>query len=159
MNSPVEFSAQNPSSRPGVRDSGYVNTEKAELLYRHGWGGILVSAATSTFLVLTLQSSLPLTGGLLWWAAMLLILGARVAMLVRWSRRGLADRSGIEDLRFFLISVSVTALVWAAFPILFFDSLNLVDRAIMAIVLAGMAGGSTMVLAFLAAANSPRVPR
>jgi diguanylate cyclase (GGDEF)-like protein len=120
----------------------------AGLLYRHAIGGIGISAAACTFLVLISSRQAALRQLLTWWVLIISVLAMRALDVLRWHNRklGLAEH-GYRDIRRFGLGLVSSATLWAAFPLIFFSSLNQTGRAAVAIILSGMAGGSATTLA------------
>lgn len=82
-----------------------------------------------------------------WWATVLGVLGTRLTGYLRWFRA--RDRQ-IEDsvaIRNFGAGCVASALVWALFPVLFFDAATSVQRMETAFLYAAMAGAGCAVLA------------
>ena len=121
--------------------------EQAALLYRYGPGSVGISAIASCFLATLPDPFASRMWLLIWLSVMLLILLARATDILvrRWSR-GLLGRDGRGDLCRFAVGVLLTAVMWGAFPILFFHSMSQLDRTYTATILSGMAGGSATVL-------------
>ncbi|MGC2111324.1 MAG: EAL domain-containing protein [Candidatus Korobacteraceae bacterium] len=125
-----------------------VTRDVAELLYRHGVGGIGVSLISSSFLACVVHSRTTHAHVATWWLAMAGALLVR-ALDARFSsgRRTGSSWNGDTEIRRFGCGVFLTALLWIAFPLAFFSSLDLVSRSATAIILSALAGGSGTVLA------------
>jgi diguanylate cyclase (GGDEF)-like protein len=131
----------------GPRES-LIRADAASLLYRHGFGGLLVSISAASLLAQLCGLGTDRFGVLVWWCAMLVILLARAAHVLRWYRvtSKAATRDGDRECVHFSIGVLASALMWGAFPVLFFDRVSLVEQAAMAAALIGLAGVATTIL-------------
>ncbi len=131
-----------------AQEERLVHRDASDLLHKHGIGALLVSAAASALLVGYAEGGWPRGGFLAWSIAMALIVGFRIVYLSYWHCAIAREhvRDGEREIRYFEAGVFITGLVWAAFPVFFFPILTQIDRSIMAVVLAGMVGGSTTVL-------------
>jgi diguanylate cyclase (GGDEF)-like protein len=136
-----------PESGAGPEDA-QVRRDVAELLYRHGVGGLSVSFISSSFLAYVVYSRGTQVQIATWWLAMAVVLLLRTlyARLSNGRRTG-SSWDGNTEIRRFAFGVVLTALLWIAFPLAFFPSLDLVGRSATAIVLSALAGGSGTVLA------------
>ena len=124
-----------------------VTQDRADLLYAYGVGGLAISMIASVFLVLMATNPRSRAGLHVWLAAMVVCLAVRaVDVLVLHKQRRRFNRGGRLDLMFFSAGVAVCGGVWAAFPVLFFPSLDIAGRCGASVVLAAMAGGSVTVL-------------
>ncbi len=143
----VRGPTRRPESGSELEDP-QVARDVAELLYRHGVGGIAVSLISSCFLAYVVHSRTTHAHIGVWWLAM------AGALLVRTfdarsssGRRSGSSWDGDTEIRRFGCGVALTALLWIAFPLAFFSSLDLVGRSATAIILSALAGGSGTVLA------------
>ncbi len=151
------MSQSEPKDRRSGRDcpneADLVALDTADLLYKHGMGGISVSFVSSALLLFLLNRNVPLGELLAWWLPMQASLLLRTAQLYRWGRSRpyfeLGGRNPHREVRLFVWGAATTGLFWALLPILFFHRLDLGGRASLAILLSGMAGGGTIVLAAL----------
>lgn len=135
------------ASGAGPREA-LIRADAASLLHRHGVGGLLVSASAASLLAQLTVSSTQMAGVLAWWLVMVAVLLGRGAQTLYW-RRFTAPRpvrNGSREIVLFSITSLMTASVWAAFPLLFFQDLTGPQRAVMAAILSGLAGGATTVL-------------
>lgn len=125
-----------------------IRADAASLLYRHGVGGLLVSASASSLITQLTANSTGMIGVLAWWLVMAAVLLGRAAQAVYWQRVTARNthRDGSREIMMFAATSLATAAVWAAFPLLFFDELSGPQRAAMAAILSGLAGGATTVL-------------
>jgi PAS domain S-box-containing protein len=123
-----------------------VDRDAAALLYRHGSGGIAVSVAASAFL--TMLPGPDTWGRALWFGVVCGVLCLRGCdIFLGYKQSAQPDWDGRRAIRRFGFGVVVTGALWAAFPLLFFSSLNETGRMALAVILSAMAGGSTTVLA------------
>ena len=120
--------------------------DAADLLYRYGTGGVAISMLASSGLTLVSigQVSAPVLW--VWWGLITGVLLLRCADIYRYRLKGISIRSGRQAVRYFGYGLMITAALWVAFPLLFFNSLTVAGKSWTAIVLAGMAGGSVTVL-------------
>ncbi len=148
----VTHSTQNPQDAgeaepPALPTEAWVARDKANLLYAYGLGGLAVSAMASTFLVLMVQTPALAMRLHIWLGCMAAFLALRaidVGVLHRLrAKRGF---DGNAEIARFAAGVTACALVWAAFPVLFFPLLAIPARCGAAVILAAMAGGSATVL-------------
>lgn len=82
-----------------------------------------------------------------WWALSLGVLVARTVSYLRWHMLRHTDFDGSAAIRAFGAGSLASALVWAAFPFMFFAGADPLQRLAMAFVFAAMAGGGALVLA------------
>ncbi len=133
---------------PGLVSASLVKRDAATLLYRHGVGGLIVSTLSATFLAFAAHGHFPARQIWTWWALTSLTLTLRgVDILYLHRTRTQGEWDGQSELQRFASGVVVTAILWAAFPLFFFNGLSDIARTSTAIVLAAMAGGSITVLA------------
>lgn len=120
--------------------------DAADLLYRYGVGGAAISMLASSGLALVSigQVSSPVLWA--WWGLITGVLLLRCADIYRYRLNGISIRSGRQAVRYFGYGLMITAALWVAFPLLFFNSLTVAGKSWTAIILAGMAGGSVTVL-------------
>ncbi|HEY7305253.1 MAG TPA: EAL domain-containing protein [Bryobacteraceae bacterium] len=134
---------RNPASGKDLAAS-----DAARLLYNHGIGSIGVSLFASTFLLLISADRVASRSLWAWWSLMMVVLVARGLDALRWHRRSPAmPASGNREIRRFGLGLVAAAILWAAFPLLFFSKLDPAARATATIILCGMAGGGATVLA------------
>jgi diguanylate cyclase (GGDEF)-like protein len=129
-------------------ENDLVERDVAEILYGQGVGGLFVTAVASTAFVMMLSGLNAQPAVKVWLTVMLLSVLARALDLVAGRKRRLqSDWNGRTEIHRFGCGVLTSAVVWAAFPLLFFSELNQVERTTMAIIVSAMAGGSATVLA------------
>jgi hypothetical protein len=122
--------------------------DAAELLYRHGVGGVIVTAVASTAIFAMLHGSIGQTALLAWLGLMLLTTAARALDLLRGHRRRMnSGWDGQAEMRRFAIPVLASAALWACLPLAFFHEMSPVDRTAMAMILSAMAAGGATVFA------------
>jgi diguanylate cyclase (GGDEF)-like protein len=124
-----------------------VDCDRANLLYAYGVGGLAISTMASLFLVCMV--ALPrVTGRMeIWLCCMAGVLFVRaVDLLILHRMRRMGPSSGRTEILRFGAGAVLSAVVWGAFPILFFAELDIGGRCSAAVVLAAMAGGSVTVL-------------
>lgn len=133
---------------PPLDNAALIARDSAELLSRHSVGGIIVSVAASSFLSYMVVEEAGRPSVIAWWLCMIAGLTIRSvdALLARQRWRSPAWQ-GNQEIRRFGCGVALSGLIWAAFPLIFFPSLDQVGRTSMAIILSAMAGGSATVLA------------
>jgi diguanylate cyclase (GGDEF)-like protein len=125
-----------------------VESDAAELLYRHGIGSVLVSLFASSGLAFISIGQVSSTLLFLWWMSMSIVLVMRGIDILHFHRfRSSRRPTGRREIRRFGAGVIAAAGLWAAFPILMLKGLHQTGRAYMMIVLCGMVGGSATVLA------------
>ena len=134
---------------PGEAD--LIARDTADLLYKHGMGGISVSVVSSSLLFVLLSRIAPVPELSGWFVLMQATLLLRGIQLYRWNRTRpyfeLGGRNPHREIRLFVWGAATTGLFWVLVPLSFFQILDLGGRATVAILLSGMAGGSTIVLA------------
>lgn len=107
-----------------------------------------MSILSATFLVLAGYGRLPTIRIWSWWALMISTLALRgIDILYLHRARIQSAWDGRAEVWRFASGLIVTAILWAAFPLFFFDGLSETGRTSTAIVLSAMAGGSVTVLA------------
>lgn len=122
--------------------------DAAELLYRHGVGGLAVTTVASTAIFAMIRTGTVRAGLALWLGAMLLTAAARgLDLLAGRKRRMMADWDGDAEVRRFAMPVMASALVWGALPVMFFHNVALVDRTAMTMIISAMAAGGATVFA------------
>lgn len=128
-------------------DDLFVSREIASVMY--GFTGAVLSAsliASGALLVVFLDHpARPLL--YCWWALSLGVLVARGVNYLRWRARRDTDFDGAAAIRSFGAGSLASAMVWAAFPVMFFSEATAVQRMAMAFVFAAMAGGGALILA------------
>lgn len=128
-------------------DEALVSREVAETMHAHAGNMIMASLVGSAILVtvfLEHPERLFLYG---WWAVLLGVLAARLIGYLSWYRtRGFKSRARRAIQNFGAGSLA-SALVWAAFPFLFFVQATALQRMVMAFVFAAIAGAGSVVLA------------
>ncbi len=135
-------------SRHSVLGVHAADKDAADLLYRHGVGGLFVSCLASSALTFMAFHQAQTRTLFTWFALMLLVLIARAADIAHFRRSDAASRlPGQIQVCRFGVGLLATGLLWAAFPLAFFTHLDQTGRAFTAIVLSGMVGGSATVLA------------
>ena len=124
-----------------------VTRDRAALLYAQAKGGLMVSAAASSALVLLIELTHPAPGAVLWLAVMaaVLVLRGIDVVVLHPARTRVAFNGGAEIARFATGLLSV-AVLWAVYPVLFFFEMGNAGRTASAIILAALAGGSATVL-------------
>ena len=124
-----------------------VTRDRAALLYAQAKGGLMVSAAASSALVLLIELTHPAPGAVLWLAVMaaVLVLRGIDVVVLHPARTRVAFKGDAEIARFALGLLSV-AVLWAVYPVLFFFEMGNAGRTASAIILAALAGGSATVL-------------
>jgi diguanylate cyclase (GGDEF)-like protein len=147
--SEVSHTGVTPGKPPD--EAALVARDIADLLYKHAVGGIGVSVATSTLLVLIISRLEVVPELISWWTLMQITLLLRAIQVYRWTKIRpyfeLVFRDANRETRQFILGAATTAFFWVIFPLFFFKDLDLAGRATLAILLSGMAGGSTIVLA------------
>ena len=126
----------------------WVVHDRAALLYAYGPGGIAVTAVASAFTVLMVATPATLPAMGLWLGCVSITLVVRALDALMLHRAGgLACCDGKRAISRFIGGLSLSALAWAAFPMLFFPWIGLTGRCGAAVILAAMTGGSVTVLA------------
>lgn len=120
--------------------------DAANLLYRYGIGGAGVSILASSGLAFVSIGQASAAMLWAWWGLITSVLLLRCADIYRYRLRGISILGGRQAVRRFGYGLMLTAALWAAFPVLFFNDLTLAGKACTAVVLAGMVGGSATVL-------------
>lgn len=142
----VRLTPEQASSQPNIRDAAA--QDAARLLYSHGVGSVGVSVIASTFLLVISLKQVPLGPLWTWWSLMFAVLLARsFDLLILHRRARVGETNGHRDIRRFGLGLVTAAVLWAAFPPIFFLHLNEAGRATATIILCGLAGGSATVLA------------
>ena len=121
--------------------------DQARTLYAHGKGGLTMSAIVS--LLLSLMVVTPANHALVagWLCAMAIVLAVRgFDLLILYPKRRQSSEDGPADIRRYAAGVGAAALLWVAFPPLFFATMTQTSRAGSAVILAAMAGGSPIML-------------
>ncbi len=121
--------------------------DAAQLLYRHGIGGVFVTALASTAVIVILGPT-GKPGLIAWLSLMLLTAAARAFDLVAGrKRREVGDWDGRAEMRRFSIPVLAAAAMWATLPLAFFHESNQVERTAMAMIISAVAAGGATVFA------------
>ncbi|MFT7560094.1 MAG: diguanylate cyclase (GGDEF)-like protein [Flavobacteriales bacterium] len=125
-----------------------VERDIARLLYQNGLTGTVVSIIVSAALCFALSDSAPLHLKLLWWGFMSILLLLRLVDVVYFLTR-ITDTefSGKHFQNRFALGTCLSAVTWAAYPIMTFKYLSLIEYASALIVLSGMTGGAANILA------------
>ncbi|MBL8241103.1 MAG: EAL domain-containing protein [Bryobacterales bacterium] len=132
-----------------ARPEALIARDASNLLHKYGTGGVIVSVASSAMLVYHAAGGLPSGSFLVWWVVMASALLVRAAYLVYWHSAvaNAPNRDTAREIRHFSAGTGAIALIWAAFPVLFFSEITPATRSITAVILAGMAGGAATLLA------------
>jgi diguanylate cyclase (GGDEF)-like protein len=123
--------------------------DAAGLLYQNGVGVPFLTCVAGAFMIVAMPSARAASGWTMvaWLAAMVLVAGVRAWDILGFQRRRLrSDWTGRTELARFGAGTLATALIWAAFPLLFFRELNGLERTTMAITLCAISGGSVAIL-------------
>jgi diguanylate cyclase (GGDEF)-like protein len=132
------------------RLSESVARDAAAMIYAQSPMGIAMSAAAAAAMVLAIDEFQPRTAFLQWLGCFLAIALGRIWDTVRWYRtRALPGRDGNRDIRRAALWVTLIALGWAAFPVLFFHDLDAAGRSLMIIVYSAFVGGSVAILSIV----------
>jgi diguanylate cyclase (GGDEF)-like protein len=125
----------------------FVSREIASLM--HGVTGAVVSSSLiASVALLTLFFDHPSRLLLYcWWALSLGVLVARGICYLNWRVRRETCFDGATAIRRFGTGSLASAVVWAAFPFMFFAEATAVQRMAMAFVFTAMAGGGALILA------------
>jgi len=86
---------------------------------------------------------------LLWWGLMMSLLALRTIDIVIWyiqGRRGVIQNGQIGICRF-AIGCILTALLWSAYTLYFFDDMEVIEFSTTVVIISSLAAGSTSVLA------------
>jgi diguanylate cyclase (GGDEF)-like protein len=135
------------ADRTPAAERALVERDKAELLYGHAVGALILTAVTATALTLMRgrHASVALTT---WLCVMLLIVLVRaIDLSFARNRRRFDDWDGRKETRRFIRGVLASATVWAALPLLFFNEFSQLELTTLVIVVCAMACGSVTVLA------------
>ena len=122
--------------------------DAAELLYKNGFAGILISIIASSALVFGFDNPEYSTFQTAWLSVISVILFLRLLDVVHWRKHlyGTAYNGG-KSTRRFISGTLVTAFMWCAYILVMQAHVEIVELACMIIVVSAMAGGSATVLA------------
>ncbi|MBV8864788.1 MAG: hypothetical protein JO210_05240, partial [Acidobacteriaceae bacterium] len=120
--------------------------DAAELLYGYGVGGAAISILASSGLAFVSSGQVSSRMLWTWWGVMMSVLLLRCVDIYLYRLKEISIRGGRQAVRHFGYGLAITAALWAAFPLLFFNSLTLAGKTCTAVVLCGMVGGSATVL-------------
>ncbi len=101
--------------------------DAADLLYRYGIGGAGVSILASSGLAFVSIGQASAAMLWAWWGVITSVLLFRCADIYRYRLKGISIR-GRQAVRHFGYGIIITAALWAAFPLLFFNSLTLAGK-------------------------------
>ncbi len=123
-----------------------VQGDVARMLYSNAGGGLVMTGLIALFLVFVIGPAVA-DSSRFWLVALFAVLSVRAVDVLRWHPQRVArGASGQIDLLCFAAGSLCACAVWAMFPLLFFPVLGQ-SRSIAAfVVMAAMAGGSTLVL-------------
>ncbi len=114
----------------------------------HGVAGLIVTALAGIGLLAMLPGAAAQPRAFAWLAILLAVAALRALDLRAGRARRMGDRwNGRAEIDRFGYGLIASAVVWAAFPLLFFAQLNGVERATMAIVFSALASGGATLLA------------
>ena len=136
--------------RDGAAAAALVDRDRAAMLYAHGAGGLLVTVATST-VVVVLAVGPTLHRALYAWLAFMasVLLGRALDILLLRKlrlRKHPEGPAGRFEIACFATGALASAALWAVFPVIFFPVIGNTGRTAVAVVLAAMAGGGATVL-------------
>ncbi len=124
--------------------------DAADLLHQNGIAVPFLTCIAGAFMVVVMPNARTYVGwGLAaWFAALLLVAALRAIDLLSYGKRRLRpDWTGRSEVRRLGAGTIATGIIWAAFPVMFFHVLDIVERTTMAITLSALAGGSLSLLA------------
>ena len=130
-------------------DADTVERDVADLLYQNGIGAPALNVVAGAFMVAVMPSVRAHSPLLLaiWLGAQFLIAALRALDIAKsTARRRVPGWSGRAETVRFGTGVVLSAIVWAAFPLLFFQQLDPTELAIMGIIPCALAGGSAAIL-------------
>jgi diguanylate cyclase (GGDEF)-like protein/PAS domain S-box-containing protein len=122
-----------------------VRLEQVALLYRNSNVGFAVSIAAGALLVVTLRSHISIDRLMLWYGLLLLVTLARYSLTQRYQDRAVEPCHAREWEGLFLLGTAATGLVWGMSIIILFPDQSVAHQFFIALVLAGMVGGSMAV--------------
>jgi len=127
-------------------------TAQFKLLFQNSSTGFVVSIAVGALLVIALRNTVPMTPLLVWYASLLAITGIRHAIYLGYFSANTPDRADGKWEYSFLAGTGVVGLVWGSAMIFLFPKDNVTAQFMIAMVLAGLIGGSVAVFAPLVSA-------
>ena len=125
----------------------WVARDKADLLYAHGLGGLVINAIACAILTFSIITPPLSTKVLAWDGCLALVLLLRLFDITMWHpARRAASFEGKLEIGCYAVGALAAAILWAAFPIVFFPMIGGASRTATSVVLAALAGGSATVL-------------
>jgi diguanylate cyclase (GGDEF)-like protein/PAS domain S-box-containing protein len=122
-----------------------VRLEQVALLYRNSNVGFVVSIAAGALLVVTLRSHVSIDRLMLWYGLLLLVTLARYSLTQRYQDSDLKQRRSRDWETLFLMGTGVAGFVWGLSILMLFPADSVAHQFFIALVLAGMVGGSMAV--------------
>jgi diguanylate cyclase (GGDEF)-like protein len=123
--------------------------DTADLMYQNGIAVPFLTCIAGAFMLVVMPSARMQAGWQItaWFAALLLLAAIRALDFLGYGRRRLRPGwTGRSEVRRLGAGAIATGIIWAAFPVMFFHTLNIVERTTMAITLSALAGGSLAIL-------------
>jgi signal transduction histidine kinase/ActR/RegA family two-component response regulator len=139
-----------PSPPPVAAIDGIGAKTEAELtrlIFRSAGYGLFTSFMMAVVLVVGLWSYFPPATHVVWLAAVLVVLLARLALNWSFARRPRRDAELASWRLAFGVGVAVTGCLWGLGGWIFLDTAALLPRCIVVFIIAGMAAGATRSLA------------
>lgn len=120
--------------------------ERNKLLYGNAFNGLAISGLAALTLTLSFLTPENRAGKITWLTVMLVILGLRCIGIFIW-RHLPADQQGERRYhRRFSIGALITATVWSAYSLCFYQSFSSEEFTCLVIILSAMAAGATCIL-------------
>lgn len=122
-----------------------VRVEQVALLYRNSNTGYLVSIVTGALLILALSSQIPSERLFAWYGILCVITAVRFALSWRYAQSSPDQRQARSWETQFLWGTSLAGLTWGFSMIILFPADSVAYQFLLALVLAGLVGGSVAV--------------
>jgi diguanylate cyclase (GGDEF)-like protein/PAS domain S-box-containing protein len=122
-----------------------IRVEQVALLYRNSATGFVVSIAAGALLALTLSEHIPFERIGIWYGLLLAITAARYYVTTRYRKSLPEERKSTIWETLVLLGAGCAGLVWGLSIIILFPPDSVVYQFFIALVLAGMVGGSVAI--------------
>lgn len=122
-----------------------IRVEQIALLYRNSTTGFVVSIAAGALLVLTLSVHIPFERLALWYGLLLTVTAARYYVTQRFNKSAPDGRQSQNWEKLVFLGAGSAGLIWGLSIIILFPPDSVVYQFFIALVLAGMVGGSVAI--------------
>jgi len=129
-----------------IEHSKLYQSEGVRLLYNNSLPGILITFIASTTLAFTFINHNNFNAKTAWWLVMTVVLAVRVFDTRMWLKSDAECKSKKSWVIRFSCGCLLTAVLWSAYAVLFYQQFSIEELSTTNVILAAMAGGATSIL-------------